>query len=168
MKRTMQHNGTLTLRHNNKDFDAIIVFISELIDRLSNVSLSISKENNEFLYYLHVRNQRREVEKTIKDFLKTYEELSESKKVAIELNFYRAVKKLHAIAPKAKKEVDERSNFIMRYCLKRELSKTLEMVESTQRSMAKSLYTDRTEEFNSNPHLYKEMEDAWGDWAKQD
>lgn len=166
MKRNMNYSATLTLHRNNSDLQKLMQVIAHIIEEIDHTKELIKNGLGEIIYCYKLRRDRRQLRAIISHFLKEYATLSETNKVSTELYFYHAANKLEALLPVAQKEIKDKSNFVIGYFLYRELNKMTDLIQNTQKEMASALYKDPSAEVLADPNLYKELEEAWGDWAK--
>lgn len=147
----------------HKELDQFIQFINELIDKLQESKQALSDTLQSGKYCLKLRKQRKAFSKHIKMTTTLFPKLSEKNQVDLELHYFRALRELRELIPKAERDFKDDYGFFIRHFLLRELKKTEAIITLAQQGMAAVLYKDNTQEILSNPELLKELSATWAD-----
>lgn len=159
MKRYMNLS---THQPNLTSFNRVINAFYELINDLTESKKNFSENID---YCKKFRQRRKAFEKMAESFVCNFDKASDKRQAEVEMFFYNSLKNLEQAIPKAKSELTTEVPFLFSKFLTRELDKSLGTFKKYQKIMADRLYPDHRKEILSNPALYQELVDAWGDLA---
>lgn len=163
MKKDMQ---AITLNQDsNSQMEALISFLEEIITKFKGTKNSIQLAIDDIKYCYQLRKNRKLFNAFLQKRLAKFESLGESKQVEIELYLYNSCKTLDKLIPEAIAEIRKSPITPLGFFLIRELNIMQSLFNRAQKEMASHLYCDNSNEILSNPQLYNEIVDAWGDLA---
>lgn len=158
----MKNNMNVVLRnHHPSQLDSVIQLINDFIESLKSTKDSIISIKDDLVFCWKLRKSRKTFKSFVDQTLVSFKNYSEKNKVAIELEFYRAKKKLTDLIPEARKGIQASLAGIFSRFLLRELNKTLEIISYAQKEMSMCLYEDNTAKILSDPQLYDQLAKAW-------
>jgi hypothetical protein len=161
----MEKHMSIALSQSYKDpLESFLRVLNELIESLKeshkNVFDNISTCHQ-------IRKNRKHFEKLMEKVICDFNKLSDKDKSQFELGIYNILQKIEIKAPAVINELKEDYKPVFSYFLIREIKKTLKTFRASQKKMADQLYPDRSKEILSNPDIYQQLVDAWGDLADE-
>ena len=166
MGTVMKSNMNIALTKPNKDpLETLIKVFNEILERLKDSQQSLIESIRDCQ---KLRQNRKQLTKYFREVKAKFPKLSEAKQVELEAYFFKVIQQQSSVIIPLKEEVKRDYNFLISFILIREIKKTLSLFKAVHKPMECALYPNRSKEILSNPALYQQLVDAWGDLADED